>query len=158
MAWALRHAALAALKGCKNVGGVQEAVRGAQQPMEQVLSRMGQQTRGMGGGGAGAPWHRSYDGKPPPIEFQSPDFVTYAGLTLPKQKQDWDYWSSKAMGAVLWFTLFYHFALNWEEHYYGDIGVFEHDVQKNGWDDHHGHESHEEGGHGEEAAEAAAEH
>eukprot|EP00983_Pelagomonas_calceolata_P101083 1158652-Pelagomonas_calceolata.AAC.5 len=70
-----------------------------------------------GGGGAGGPWHRSYDGKPPPAEFQSPEFVTYAGLTLPKPKQDWDYWSSKAMGAVLWFTLFYHFALNWEEHW-----------------------------------------
>eukprot|EP00967_Tisochrysis_lutea_P076344 scaffold103276_cov22-Tisochrysis_lutea.AAC.5 len=55
-----------------------------------------------GGGGAGGPWHRSYDGKPPPAEFQSPEFVTYAGLTLPKPKQDWDYWSSKAMGAVLW--------------------------------------------------------
>eukprot|EP00983_Pelagomonas_calceolata_P101084 1158652-Pelagomonas_calceolata.AAC.6 len=48
MAWAFRHAALAALKGCKNMGGVQEAVRGAQQPMEQVLTRMGQQTRRMG--------------------------------------------------------------------------------------------------------------
>lgn len=54
------------------------------------------------GGGAGGPWHRSYDGRPAPVEFQGPEFVTYAGLTLPKPKQDWDYWGSKAMGAVVW--------------------------------------------------------
>ena len=55
-----------------------------------------------GGGGAGAPWHRSYDGKPAPAQFQTPEFLTYAGLTLPKPKQDADYWSSKALGAVVW--------------------------------------------------------
>jgi hypothetical protein len=64
--------------------------------------------------------------------------------------------------------MLYHFSLNWEEHWvgllsvkhtmrlanehfnscvlplllrlqYGDIWVFEKDVQKNGWDDEHGH-------------------
>lgn len=55
-----------------------------------------------GGGGAGQPWHRSYDGKPPPAEFQGPDFVTYAGLTLPKRKVDADYFLSKGIASIVW--------------------------------------------------------
>jgi len=39
--------------------------------------------------------------------------------------------------------MLYHFSLNWEEHWYGDIWVFEKDVQTNGWDDEgHGHGHH----------------
>ena len=41
------------------------------------------------------------------------------------------------------FTMLYHFSLNWEEHWYGDIWVFEKDVQMNGWGD----EGHEHGHH-----------
>ena len=39
--------------------------------------------------------------------------------------------------------MLYHFSLNWEEHWYGDIWVFEKDVQMNGWGD----EGHEHGHH-----------
>lgn len=55
-----------------------------------------------GGGGAGGPWYRSYDGKPPPAEFQTPEFVTYAGLSLPKRAKDADYYYSKAAGSLIW--------------------------------------------------------
>lgn len=116
---------MAALRGCKT----------------KLPEASQQQTRLMAGGGASQPWYRSYDGKPPPAQFQTPDFVTYAGLTLPKRKADVDYFYSKAVGALVWFTMLYHFSINWEEHWYGDIWVFEKDVQTNGWDD-------ENGGHG----------
>uniref|UniRef100_A0A7S0S4Y7 Uncharacterized protein n=1 Tax=Chlamydomonas leiostraca TaxID=1034604 RepID=A0A7S0S4Y7_9CHLO len=125
MSWAqaARSAAMAALRGCRT----------------QSTELFQQQTRKMGGGGGGGPWYRSYDGKPPPAEFQSPDFVTYAGLTLPKRAKDVDYFYTKAVGSLVWFTMIYNFSLNWEEHWYGDIWVFEKDVQANGWDDDHGH-------------------
>lgn len=55
-----------------------------------------------GGGGGGNPWYRSYDGKPAPAEFQGPDYVTYAGLTLPKRKKDVDYFYTKGVGALVW--------------------------------------------------------
>eukprot|EP00798_Chlamydomonas_sp_ICE-L_P017816 gene17816-24197_t len=100
-----------------------------------------QQTRKMAGHGDG-PWHRAYDGKPPPAALQGPDYITYAGLTLPKAKKDVDYWYSKVLGSLVWFTMAYHWSLNWEEHWYGDIGYFERDVQKNGWDEPEGHGHH----------------
>ncbi len=55
-----------------------------------------------GGGGGGAPTYRSLDGKPPPPQFQTDEFVTYAGLTLPKPKKDLDYWYARAIGAAFW--------------------------------------------------------
>ena len=48
------------------------------------------------------PWHRAYDGKPPPAALQGPDYITYAGLTLPKAKKDVDYWYSKVLGSLVW--------------------------------------------------------
>ena len=93
MASLARQAALAALRCARSQGSGQS-----------LMERLGShQTRSMGGGGAGVPWHRSYDGKPPPPEFQTPEFLTYAGLTLPKPKEDLhDFWGTKALGAVFW--------------------------------------------------------
>lgn len=55
-----------------------------------------------GGGGPGIPYHRSFDGSPPPASMMGPEFVTYAGLTLPKPKKDLDYYTTKVVGAVVW--------------------------------------------------------
>lgn len=127
-------ARLAALAGMRALQGCKTTLPEASSQCVAGSKRL------MGGGGGGLPWHRSYDGKPTPAEFQTPDYITYAGLTLPKRKVDVDYFYSKAMGALVWFTMLYHFSINWEEHWYGDIWVFEKDVQKNGWDEHgHGH-------------------
>ncbi|KAL6750301.1 hypothetical protein V8C86DRAFT_3109878 [Haematococcus lacustris] len=79
------------------------ALRGSKSQAAQVFH---QQTRGMGGGGGGVKldWHRSYDGKAPPAQYQTPDYVTYAGLTLPRIGRDWDYFIAKGVGAVFWYA------------------------------------------------------
>ncbi|EFJ40271.1 hypothetical protein VOLCADRAFT_108238 [Volvox carteri f. nagariensis] len=97
-----------------------------------------QQVRRMGGGGANL-YHRTYNGKPVPIEFQGPDYVTYAGATIKKEFHAFDTYLSRFIGALTTFTILYHFSLNAEEHWHGDIYFFEKDVQKNGWDDENGH-------------------
>ncbi|KAG2438281.1 hypothetical protein HYH02_010979 [Chlamydomonas schloesseri] len=97
-----------------------------------------QQVRRMGGGGANA-YHRTYNGKPVPPELQGPDYITYAGVTMKKEFHLFDTALSKLIGAGATFTCLYHFYLNAEEHWHGDIYFFEKDVQQNGWDDEHGH-------------------
>ena len=94
-----------------------------------------------GGGGPIAYIYHS-KGKPTPPELQGPEFITYAGLTISKPQADFEHYWTKFIGGLVWFTMIYHFSLNWEEHWYGDIYFFERDVQKNGWDDEHGHEAH----------------
>lgn len=100
-----------------------------------------QGTRRMSGGGPIAYIYHS-KGKPTPPELQGPDFVTYAGLTISKPQADFEHYWTKMIGGLVWFTMMYHFSLNWEEHWYGDIYFFERDVQRNGWDDEHSHGGH----------------
>ncbi|GFR40312.1 hypothetical protein Agub_g847 [Astrephomene gubernaculifera] len=111
------------------------ALRGAASPVAEASS---QQVRRMAGGGANL-YHRSYNGKPVPPELQGPDYVTYAGATVKKEFHAFDTYLSKLIGAMATFTCLYHFAINAEEHWHGDIYFFEKDVQQNGWDDEHGH-------------------
>lgn len=86
--------------------------------------------------------HKTYNGKPVPPELQGPDYITYAGVTIKKEFHAFDYYLSQAFGAAATFTMLYHFYLNAEEHWHGDIYFFEKDVQTNGWDDEHGHGHH----------------
>ncbi|KAG2488776.1 hypothetical protein HYH03_012773 [Edaphochlamys debaryana] len=98
-----------------------------------------QQVRRMAGGGENM-IHRTYNGKPVPPELQGPDYVTYAGATIKKEFHAFDTILSKVIGAGAVFTCLYHFRLNAEEHWHGDIYFFEKDVQQNGWEDEgHGH-------------------
>ena len=94
-----------------------------------------------GGGGPIAYIYHS-KGKPTPPELQGPEFITYAGLTISKPQADFEHYWTKFIGGLVWFTMIYHFSLNWEEHWYGDIYFFERDVQQNGWDDENGHGAH----------------
>jgi len=99
------------------------------------------QTRKMAGGGPIGYMEHSR-GKAIPADLQGPEFITYAGLTISKPVKDFEHYWTKAVGGLVWFTMLYHFSLNWEEHWYGDIWVFERDVQMNGWDDEHGEHAH----------------
>ncbi|KXZ49722.1 hypothetical protein GPECTOR_20g579 [Gonium pectorale] len=111
------------------------ALRGAGSALVEQGS---QQVRRMGGGGANA-YHRTYNGKAVPLEMQGPDYITYAGTTVKKEFHAFDTIISKTVGALVTFTCLYHFSINAEEHWHGDIYFFEKDVQQNGWDDEHGH-------------------
>ena len=61
-------------------------------------------------------------------------------VLLPCGSHDNDSCMHQPLTRVCRFTMIYHFSLNWEEHWHGDIYFFERDVQMNGWDDEgHGH-------------------
>ncbi len=53
----------------------------------------------IGGGGANL-YHRSYNGKPVPPEFQGPDYITYAGATIKKEFHPFETYLSKTIGAM----------------------------------------------------------
>uniref|UniRef100_A0A7S0UM08 Uncharacterized protein n=1 Tax=Polytomella parva TaxID=51329 RepID=A0A7S0UM08_9CHLO len=106
-------------------------------------SKFFQQKRNMGGHGDPGDWHMSFNGKPTPVEFTGPDYVTYAGLTLKREKISFlDHAISTGFGAAFTFTILFFFRRNWDEHMQGELYVFEKDCQENGYDgifERHGH-------------------
>jgi hypothetical protein len=64
--------------------------------------------------------------------------VTYAGLTL-RKASGFEYGASKALGAFMWFWVFYMLYNNWEHKVYGLPYVFEREGLDDDDDDAHGH-------------------
>lgn len=51
-------------------------------------------------GGGHDIWYKTYNNKPVPPQYQGPDYITYAGVTIKKEFHAFDYYLSQAFGAA----------------------------------------------------------